>query len=344
MSKDKVLKLFESTYEKIGANYFFRVMTAVYLFDFLDRLRVKKYPSGWYSLLDEQLKQLVVNFDFFTVSFDFSQNGFQNWKNSTSDQGVEFRTGKVYSDLWKDFKNEELFEQTFDILKERFEKNNILLSSVKLALDDGCGSGRYSFALKRLGCEAVRGIDISREAVELARKINPFGLNEVSFTQGSVLDLPFDNETFDFVFSNGVLHHTKDDRKGLSEIYRVLKPGGKCWLYLYGGKDSLFWDIVDFGRKLVSEIPQAFTQSLMSVMGYPPGRIFHRSDFLYVPLNKRYFTKEVEEMIVSAGFSDFRRLNRGVEYDWDEIIYSNPGIDSYVFGEGEMRYLIEKVI
>ena len=47
-------------------------------------------------------------------------------------------------------------------------------------------------------------------------------------------------------------------------------------------------------------------------------------------------------MLREAGFEKFRRLNRGVSQDWDEIINSNPQIDPYIYGEGEMRYFIEK--
>ena len=47
-------------------------------------------------------------------------------------------------------------------------------------------------------------------------------------------------------------------------------------------------------------------------------------------------------MIADAGFIKARRLTRGTKYDWDEIIHDNPSIDPYIFGEGEIRYLIRK--
>ena len=244
--------------------------------------------------------------------------------------------------MWKNFKKEEYFQQTTEYLKERFEKNNIKVEGLNNVLDDGCGGGRYTLALKALGCKKVTGIDISPNSVDLAKKMNPYSEDEVSFIQGSVLELPFRNESFDFVFSNGVLHHTMSTEKGLGEIYRVMKPNAKCWLYLYGGKETLFWDIVDFSRKLLADVPQNYVQTFMRVMGYPPGRIFHRTDFFYVPMNRRYFIAEVEQMLKDAGFSEFRKLNRGMKFDWDEIIYENPVIDPYIYGEGEMRYLIAK--
>jgi ubiquinone/menaquinone biosynthesis C-methylase UbiE len=321
---------------------FYRALAAVYLFDFLDRLRALGYPANWYSILENDLDRLISSADMFDKLFDFSRNDFKFWSDENRKKDFEERTGRVYFDLWKDFGKEEFFKEALGNLKERFEKNNISVAGVNDALDDGCGSGRYSFALKSLGCAKVTGIDISPDSVELAGKMNPFSQQEVGFMQGSVLKLPFEDHSFDFVLSNGVLHHTKSTEDGIKEIHRVLRNNGACWFYLYGGKESLFWDIVDFSRKLLEGVPQIYTQSLMKSMGYPPGRIFHRTDFFYVPVNNRYFASEVELMLKSAGFNDFRRLKRGVSYDWDEIIHQNPNIDPYIFGEGEMRYMLYK--
>ena len=68
----------------------------------------------------------------------------------------------------------------------------------------------------------------------------------------------------------------------------------------------------------------------------------HRVDFWYVPIHNRYFASEVSEMINKAGFSNHKKLLRGTDYDWDEIIYNNPKIDPYIYGEGEMRFWITK--
>jgi len=81
---------------------------------------------------------------------------------------------------------------------------------------------------------------------------------------------------------------------------------------------------------------------VMNVLGYTPGRIFHRTDFFYVPINNRYFENEIVMMLDETGFNDFKRLKRGTEYDWDEIIFNNPHIDPYIYGEGEMRFWLTK--
>ena len=72
------------------------------------------------------------------------------------------------------------------------------------------------------------------------KKINSHNLNNIEFIEGSVLDLPFEKQTFDFVYCKGVLHHTGDLNKGVEELYRVLKNNGMAFLYLYGS-GGLFW-------------------------------------------------------------------------------------------------------
>ena len=320
---------------------FIRVLTSLYLFDFLDRLKEMDFPDNWISMLDMELKELEkLSFFFFKKLLNDKNWESLNWIND-GENNVELKTGEVYFKLCRDFDEKEYYDKTFSLLSNRLSKNDIDLSLVGKALDAGCGSGRYTIALKKLGCKQVYGVDISQNSIEFALSKNPFQNNGVEFRQGSVLDLPFEDNSFDFVFSNGVLHHTLSTEQGLKEIRRVLKPGGYCWLYLYGGKNSFFWDLVDLCRDLLKGIPQSYLQMVMKLLGYPVGRIFHRADFFYVPLHRRYFSHEVENMVEEAGFSSARRLKRGDEIDWDEIIYKNPNIDTYIYGEGEMRYFLQ---
>lgn len=341
--RKETIEFFKTVSEETGENRYFRTIVSVYLFDFLDRLRMDGFRGGWFQRLKSELERLVDFFHFSSGAFEWSLNDFSEWNREDGDsRKLEEKTGEVYYRLWKDFNKEEYYSQAFKYINERFSKNSVSVNNVKIALDDGCGGGRYTLALKQMGCRRVIGVDVACQSIALAKRMNSFNSCEVDFLQGSVLDLPFNDGVFDFVFSNGVLHHTSSTENGLQEIYRVLRNGGDCWLYLYGGKESLFWDIVDFCRSLLDGIPQAYTQDLMRILGYPPGRIFHRTDFFYVPVNRRYFSHEVENMIRDTGFSDFRRLTRGIEYDWDEIIHDHPDIDPYIYGEGEMRYLVSK--
>ena len=57
---------------------------------------------------------------------------------------------------------------------------------------------------------------------------------------GDVENMPYADNTFDFVYSYGVIHHTPNMEKAIEEIYRVLKPGGECWIAVYN-KNSWFY-------------------------------------------------------------------------------------------------------
>lgn len=339
--RQKCLDLFTQFESKLSDNIHTRTMIAIQLFDFLDILKEQEFPANWFEQLEYCLNKHIEIDEFTQSYFDHSKNSYELFYKEHTETSVEKVTGEVYYNLWKEFSKDEYYQQAKTYLEERFQKNNVSIKGKKQILDDGCGSGRYSLALKSMGCQQVTGIDISQNSISFANKMNSFG-NEVKFQQGSVLELPFENEQFDFVYSNGVLHHTLDTYQGLQEIFRVLQPGGSMWLYLYGGKESLFWDLTDLCRNILKNIPQKYTQDVMIQLGYPSGRVFHRLDFFYVPMHRRYSTLEVEQMLSDAGFESWKKLNRGVDFDWDEIKYKYPHIDPYIYGEGEMRYWVEK--
>jgi len=103
----------------------------------------------------------------------------------------------------------------------------------KRVLEIGLGEGSDAERLIRAGAE-WSGVDLTSESVARVRaRMTLRDLRYKELRQGSVLDLPFDNETFDLVFSHGVLHHVPDIRKAQTEIYRVLRPGGELVVMLY---------------------------------------------------------------------------------------------------------------
>jgi ubiquinone/menaquinone biosynthesis C-methylase UbiE len=342
-SRENALSIINTFIESIPDERYSKVISSIFLFDFLDLLIKDGLPKNWLENFRKSSLECSNSLNFLSYNLDrdlpISSQGLSNYRADSKD--VAYQTGEVYYELWKDFGKKEYFDKTTKILLERFSKNKISLKNFNNVLDDGCGSGRYTLALKELGVNNAVGIDVSQNSIDFANKMNIFK-DDVSFLKASVLDLPFEDEKFDFVFSNGVLHHTTNTLLGLEEIYRVLKPGGSCWLYLYGGKNSFFWDVVDCCRNLLNDVPEAYTIEVMKTLGYSSGRIFHRNDFFYVPIHNRYYEKEVTNMLHQVGFNKFKKLDRGTENDWDEIIYNHPNIDPYIYGEGEMRFIIEK--
>jgi 2-polyprenyl-6-hydroxyphenyl methylase/3-demethylubiquinone-9 3-methyltransferase len=99
----------------------------------------------------------------------------------------------------------------------------------KKTLDVGCGGGLLAEELARLGCD-VTGIDPSEKSLETARAHARTAGLDIEYRQGTGERIPFPDGAFDVVYCCDVLEHVADLGKVVSEISRVLKPGG---VFLY---------------------------------------------------------------------------------------------------------------
>ena len=99
-------------------------------------------------------------------------------------------------------------------------------------LEIGCGIGTDAARFAEAGADYT-GVDLTDAAIELARKrFELFGLKgRIEVADAENLDFPSDS--FDVVYSHGVLHHTPDIEAAVREIHRVLKPGGRAIVMLY---------------------------------------------------------------------------------------------------------------
>jgi SAM-dependent methyltransferase len=122
-------------------------------------------------------------------------------------------------------------------------------------LDAGCGSGEFAERAARvLGCEAV-GVDRSERMVELTRE------RGVEAVNASVEHLPFADGEFDAVSANWMLYHLPDLDRGLSELARVLRPGGRLVAVLNDAEHlAELWerDEADFARRCHEALERRF--------------------------------------------------------------------------------------
>lgn len=99
-------------------------------------------------------------------------------------------------------------------------------------LEVGCGAGWEAVRWARAGMQ-VTGIDLSEAALALAAKNLEHNRVTASLRWGNAEQLPFPDDSFDVVASLGVLHQTESTQRAVSEIHRVLKPGGRAMVSIY---------------------------------------------------------------------------------------------------------------
>jgi len=102
-----------------------------------------------------------------------------------------------------------------------------LRSGMKL-LDCGCGPGTMTVNLAEVVAPGeVVGIDLEDKQFEVGRAYaRERGVSNIRFETGNIYNLPFESNTFDAVFAHAVLYHLKTPGKALTELHRLLKPGG----------------------------------------------------------------------------------------------------------------------
>ena len=125
------------------------------------------------------------------------------------------------------------------IARHRYEKEWHIPAAAQFAaarglrvLEIGCGVGTDGAQFANAGA-IYTGIDLTDAAIDLARKnFAAHGLIG-DFRVADAEKLDFENESFDIVYSHGVLHHTPDIQAAVNEVHRVLKPGGRAIVMLY---------------------------------------------------------------------------------------------------------------
>ena len=101
-----------------------------------------------------------------------------------------------------------------------------------LVLDAGCGEGHDVANQARCAGVEIVGVELSEGGCRTSQA-RCRALPRASIVQGSLARLPFADDTFDFIYSYGVLHHPSSPLGGLQELVRVLKPGARLAVYLY---------------------------------------------------------------------------------------------------------------
>ena len=209
-----------------------------------------------------------------------------------------------------------------------------------VGFDMGCGSGRWALLVApRVG--VLHCIDPAEAALNVARR-NLAGLPNCRFHSAGVDAIPLPDESADFGYSLGVLHHIPDTEAGLKACVAKLKHGAPFLVYLYYAFDNrpgwfrLLWRTTEAARYLLSRAPYplrfAASQLIAATVYWPLARLarlaeksgrvvdayplaYYRHRAFYVMrtdaldrfgtrLEKRFTRRQIETMMTNAGLTD----------------------------------------
>ena len=195
---------------------------------------------------------------------------------STDGENIDNEVVKSFGDEWLKF-HDFSDEIIHDIAKEYFDiLNDSIVNKNTYMLDIGCGTGRWTkFLTQKAGfIEAVDPSNAIFAADELLGEIE-----NVRLTKASIDTLPFNDETFDFAMSIGVLHHIPDTQKAMQDCVKKVKRGGYFYCYLYHTLETrgwwfktLYW-LSNQLRKIVCRLPagmKRFVSDILAIVIYMP--------------------------------------------------------------------------
>src|SRR5258707_5172257 len=168
-------------------------------------------------------------------------------------------------------------------------------------LEVGCGMGTDLLQFARGGAK-VTGVDLTPRSIEISQQHLAVYGERGDFAVSDGENLPFADESFDVVYSNGVLHHTPDTAGAVREVHRVLRKGGQARVMLYHRGSAAYWgDIILRHGVLHGELLKNSPEDIMS-------KYVEFNESGGRPLVKVYSRREARQL-----FSMFREVRIQVE-------------------------------
>jgi ubiquinone/menaquinone biosynthesis C-methylase UbiE len=197
-------------------------------------------------------------------------------------RNIDPKTVEGFGDEWDAFSQEamdptehrRLFEQYFSPFP--FDQ----LPAGAEGFDLGCGTGRWAVLVAPL-VGHLHCIDPAEKALSVARR-RLSGLPNVSLHLAGADDIPLADDSQDFGYALGVLHHIPDTVRAMRDAVRKLKPGAPFLVYLYYSFDNrpawfqALWKASDLGRQAISRLPfpirKATTTGIAALVYWPLSR------------------------------------------------------------------------
>lgn len=269
-------------------------------------------------------------------------NWIYNRKKINSGEDIWINTRKSFNFMWPKTTKSKYFNLSLKMVAPRVKQiatalpKNYLKDSV--VLDSGCGPARYIKEFLKYNPKKVIGIDSGKKIIiENQKRFKKQKNTHFSFGRFEMLD--FQNETFDFVNSAGVIHHAKADiAKTIKEHARVLKKGGYFFVFIVG-KGGLQLKIWEFVRRLLNNenINDVYSFLNNKISPLRIQGILDHSFGEYQETERSYFEK-----VLKKNFRLIKRI-KGVEgADCTPELYKKDKFFKQRFGTGDLRYLCRK--
>lgn len=186
-------------------------------------------------------------------------------------ENIDQKTVDAFGCEWEAFDQSKLSETESQYIFDQYFKLFPLDQLANSAgIDIGCGSGRWakhiSKKVKKLYC-----LDASQKAIDVAKK-NLLAQHNVEFMVSSVSQISLPDNSLDFAYSLGVLHHTPDTAAGIQSCVKKLKQNAPFLVYLYYAFDNkprwfyYIWKFSNYGRLLISKFPTKLKILLTSMI------------------------------------------------------------------------------
>jgi len=211
----------------------------------------------------------------------------------------------MLSDAWFKAHIESILCEEMLLLKPEWFKG-------KAILDAGCGGGRWSYGLSRLGAH-ITAVDINEVAIESTRKaVAPVSTGATfHLTPLEELDACLGERTFDMVFSFGVIHHCKQFNKAFDAVVSKVRDNGVLFLYLYGRESFTLEEDLELFKDRMFYNSIADESDRMEFLKKRAGGnavCLHQLHDHFAPLiNRRFEFEEIRSRLEKAGFSHIER-------------------------------------
>jgi SAM-dependent methyltransferase len=246
----------------------------------------------------------------------------------------------------------------------------------KICADFGCGStGAGAYNLLKLGSKFVHLLDMDAHIINPINKNLKYFKNRYKISIGAIEKAPYENNYFDFILCQGVLHHALDEDKCLKEIYKKLKGGGKFLLTIHGDGglinnftmkvarqeyrknkffkmvlDNIFNGKIDSYKRFFYNNYDNRTRKLVQYLKkfIDKDMILTIQDRILAPKYKTFKEENLKKKLKKIGFKRIYRIKKEIKYKNLRTLlaplyyHHNHEVSKALYGDGIISLIMQK--